>query len=232
MFPNFKLKGCYFHYIKNIWAKAKKLGLCRKKFIDKTKLIIFALKIITFIKSENLNSFFTEITNFIASFNNEEKAVFNKFTNYYSKIWLKTNFIHFDLAYNENYTCRTNNLCESFHNTLTYSIEHPHPKLAIYIEEMIKIVKSYFNKSINNLVNIKTNTEYKDNTFNSIYNFIMKYHSKYHTIIYFKGLLQIENDLKYDLNKININILKILFGIRLDEDSNEDNDTNEISNMI
>ena len=23
MFPNFKLKGCYFHYIKNIWAKAK-----------------------------------------------------------------------------------------------------------------------------------------------------------------------------------------------------------------
>ena len=54
--------------------------------------------------------------------------------------------------------------------------EHPHPKLAIYIEEMIKIVKSYFNKSINNLVNIKTNIENKENTFNSIYNFIRKYH--------------------------------------------------------
>ena len=71
---------------------------------------------------------------------------------------------------------------------------------------MIKIVKSYFNKSINNLVNINTNTENKDNTFNSIYNFIRKYHSKYNTIIDFKGLLQIENDLKYDFNKININI--------------------------
>ena len=41
IFPNFKLKGCYFHHIKNIWAKTKKLGLCRKKIIDKTKLIIF-----------------------------------------------------------------------------------------------------------------------------------------------------------------------------------------------
>ena len=58
MFPNFKLKGCYFHYFKNIWAKAKKLRLCRKKIIDKTKLIIFALKIITFIKSENINTSF------------------------------------------------------------------------------------------------------------------------------------------------------------------------------
>ena len=46
MFPNFKLKGCYFHYIKNIQVEAKKIGLCRKKIIDKTKLIIFALKIL------------------------------------------------------------------------------------------------------------------------------------------------------------------------------------------
>ena len=55
---------------------------------------------------------------------------------------------------------------------------------------MIKIVKLYFTKSINNLVNIKTNTENKENIFNSIYNFIRKYHSKYHTIIDFKELLQ------------------------------------------
>lgn len=58
----------------------------------------------------------------------------------------------------------------------------------------------------------------------------MKYHSKYHSIIDFKGILQIENELKYDLNKININILKTFMGIRLDEDSNEDTDTKEISN--
>ena len=31
IFPNFSLKGCYFHYIKNIWAKAKKTRLMSKK---------------------------------------------------------------------------------------------------------------------------------------------------------------------------------------------------------
>ena len=43
IFTIFILKGCYFHYIKNLWSKAKKIGLCRKKFIAKIKLIIFAL---------------------------------------------------------------------------------------------------------------------------------------------------------------------------------------------
>ena len=46
IFPNFTLKGCYFHYVKNLWANAKKIGLIRKKLIGKTKIIIFALKII------------------------------------------------------------------------------------------------------------------------------------------------------------------------------------------
>ena len=58
IFPKFSLKGCYFHYIKNLWTKAKKFGLCRKKYIKNTRLVIFAFKIITFIKSENTNIFF------------------------------------------------------------------------------------------------------------------------------------------------------------------------------
>ena len=95
---------------------------------------------------------------------------------------------------------------------------------------MKKIVKAHFIKSINNLVSISKNYETKINTFNLIYDFIRKYHSTYHTVINFKGLLQLENDLKYNLNKININILKTLFGIRLDDNSNEDTDSNDISN--
>ena len=79
IFPNFILKGCYFHYIKNLWANAKKIGFIRKKFIGKTKLIIFALKIITFIKTENIQNFFSEVLLFVSSFENEEKIIFNKF---------------------------------------------------------------------------------------------------------------------------------------------------------
>lgn len=40
-------KGCYIHYIKNLWSKCKKIGLRRKKYIDKTKTLIFSLKLIT-----------------------------------------------------------------------------------------------------------------------------------------------------------------------------------------
>ena len=101
----------------------------RKKFIGKTKLIIFALKIITFIKTEYIQNFFSEVLLFVSSFENEEKVIFNKFLKYYSKTWLKTKFIHFDLAYSENWTCITNNLCEAFLNTLTYAIEIAKPKI-------------------------------------------------------------------------------------------------------
>ena len=38
------LEGCYFHYVKALWEKAKKLGLTRKKRIARTKVIIFCLK--------------------------------------------------------------------------------------------------------------------------------------------------------------------------------------------
>lgn len=45
IFPNFTfLKGCYFHYIKNLFINAKNIGLFRKIFIGITKLVIFTLK--------------------------------------------------------------------------------------------------------------------------------------------------------------------------------------------
>ena len=120
-----------FSLYKNLWAKAKKLGLCRKKFIEKTRLVIFALKIITFIKSENIGTFFEQLLAFVNQYNDDVKNLINKFLKYYSKTWLKSKFIHFDLTYNENMTCRTNNLCEAFHNSLSYCIAHANPKMAI-----------------------------------------------------------------------------------------------------
>lgn len=108
-FPKFSLKGCYFHYIKNLWTKAKIFGLYRKKFIEKTRLVIFSFKIITFIKSENTNIYFEQLKTYINNYNEETKVLFNKFMKYYFKTWIKSQFIHFDLNYNENMACRTNN---------------------------------------------------------------------------------------------------------------------------
>ena len=229
IFPNFSLKGCYFHYIKNIWVKAKKLGLCRKKYIEKTRLIIFALKIITFIKSDNIDNFFTQLKNYINHYNEEEKKLLNKFLKYFSNTWLKTKFIHFDLTFSGNMTSRTNNLCEAFHNSLSYSIEHANPKMAIFVENMIKIVKTYFNKSINNLVNINNSQPNNNNSYNLVYNFINEYHKTYKLNIDFEGISQLDGEFKYKMDSINIQILKALFGLRLKENVDEEKYKNDIS---
>ena len=51
--------------------------------------------------------------------------------------------------------------------------------MAIFVENMIKIVKTYFNKSINNLVNINNSQQNNNNSYNLIYNFIKEYHKTY-----------------------------------------------------
>ena len=40
-FKNSKINGCYFHYIKSLWKKVRKLGLTKSKYIDSTKIIVF-----------------------------------------------------------------------------------------------------------------------------------------------------------------------------------------------
>lgn len=45
-FINSKIDGCFFHYVKLLWSKTKKFGLCTKEKIKTTKIILFILKII------------------------------------------------------------------------------------------------------------------------------------------------------------------------------------------
>ena len=45
-FPKALISGYFFHYVKYLWEKAKKLYLCKKDKIKHTKILIFALKII------------------------------------------------------------------------------------------------------------------------------------------------------------------------------------------
>ena len=47
-FPNAIVDGCYFHFVKLLWTKAKTFGLCSKKKLKITKILIFILKIIPF----------------------------------------------------------------------------------------------------------------------------------------------------------------------------------------
>ena len=45
-FKGIRIYGCYFHYVKALWKKARKLGLTKTKIINKIKLLYLLLKFI------------------------------------------------------------------------------------------------------------------------------------------------------------------------------------------
>ena len=60
-FNNIKIDGCFFHFVKLLWGKAKKLKLCNFDKIRNTKILVFILKIIPFMKIEERVDFFEKI---------------------------------------------------------------------------------------------------------------------------------------------------------------------------
>lgn len=79
-FPNALISGCFFHFVKCLWEKAKKLYLCKKDKIKHTKILIFALKIIPFIDIDHRTEFFKKIEDFYSSFKNDNN--YNKLKQY------------------------------------------------------------------------------------------------------------------------------------------------------
>ena len=40
VFPKAKISGCFFHFAKILWGKAKEIGLCKKRFLKETFFFI------------------------------------------------------------------------------------------------------------------------------------------------------------------------------------------------
>ena len=57
VFPKSPILGCYFHYVKAFWYKAKKIGLTRKKHLKETMILLFTLKLYQFIRSEERDEY-------------------------------------------------------------------------------------------------------------------------------------------------------------------------------
>ncbi len=73
VFKGVWLKGCYFHYVKCLWHNAKKFGLTRKNIISTTKIIIFILKLLTLVKSENHLNIINSIKEYISNLETNSK---------------------------------------------------------------------------------------------------------------------------------------------------------------
>ena len=74
VFPQTHLLGCYFHFAKSLWNKAKKEGLTKKNLIKDTVILIFSLKIYV-LYLQNIENFF------------KEKNEFKNMLKYFKKNW-------------------------------------------------------------------------------------------------------------------------------------------------
>ena len=117
VFPEVKIAGCNFHFLKALYNKVKKLGLSNKNNKKKAKALISYLQIISHCPKEDQNGLFEEIKIFA---NRNDK--FKSFLSYFKKNWLTNEFIDslFDVMERQEDIkfIRTNNPCEVFHNFL------------------------------------------------------------------------------------------------------------------
>jgi len=72
-YPKTILEGCYFHFIKALWEKSKRLGICNKKTIIDSKIIIFGFKIYPFIKEKERGKYLEEIKDIILKIINKKE---------------------------------------------------------------------------------------------------------------------------------------------------------------
>jgi len=107
------IAGCYFHFVKAIISKARKLGvLVRKKDDPVPKILIGLLKILSHCPLNERENLFNEIEKIYK----DKGKKYEVFLNYFRKNWLRNAFLEslFE-AYKENSNInfiRTNNPCE------------------------------------------------------------------------------------------------------------------------
>ena len=204
-FPQSIINGCFFHFSKLMWSKAKTLGLCKKKELQKTKLFIFIIKLITFMNPDDKEKFFEKFEKYFSIDNDK----YQKFIKYFKKIWLNNKYINYYDLSKEEYLNRTNNYIESFHHILNEQLDCFHPKISYLISKYKLYLKKIYEKIKNSLV-IKHNIkEEKFSIINDIYQFIKNFNSKYNTKLDFNIILQSdEEDLKI-IDKVGNYLLEI-----------------------
>ena len=214
-FPDIKMEGCYFHYVKNLWSYAKKHSLCKKNILNKTQLIIFCFKIYPYILEEEKKEFLSKIKNHFENVNQK----FKNFFDYFIKNWQNNNLLNFHYFSQEKYNFRTNNYLERYHLLLNEIIENYHPKLPFFLDKMKNIIKNYYNDYIIDLTNAQDVNIYQYDITKDMVDFIVKFQQKYKKKINSDDIIQFQNSEIIELSKSVYKFLDIVFGIENNKDS-------------
>ena len=199
-FENKLINGCFFHFVKLLWNKAKSFGLCTKNKIKNTKILVFIFKLFPFIAIDERICIFNKLEEYYGE--DENRNNYKKYTNYYKKHWLNNKYINFIDLDNNEYLQRTNNYIESYHHNLNMNLEVYHPKFS-YLNEKYKIylIKIYnkIKESFVNKINIKTE---KFSVVKDILDYIANFNKKHKTKINFSDIIQCDEDDKKKISKI------------------------------
>ena len=228
-FPEADIKGCYYHYAKALWAKAKKYGLTRKIIAFETYTLIFSFKIYQFIPVKDKNDYLNEIYTIYA-----DKQEYKKFIKYFTKNWKNCNFLDFEELDKDQIKERTDNVSENFNKNLNKLICRPHPKVSYLVEKLKEYTVKQYNSLIESriLKNEKEPTGY--NIYSDIFNFIIKAKEKYKKNLSINMINDFNNDDMANLRNICIKLIKEILDINIDEDKidSKDNLNIEIEDSI
>ena len=130
-FPDSTIDGCYFHYVKLSWGKPKIFGICKKNDLPTTKILLFVLKILPFLRFDDKIEVFDKLEELFL--NSENK--YRKMIACCKKNWLNNNYINYTDISEEEFINRTNNYLESFHGQMNQLLQYYHPKLSYLLDK-------------------------------------------------------------------------------------------------
>ena len=198
-FPDSIIDGCYFHYVKLLWGKAKKFGMCKKNDLPITKILLFILKILPFLRVDDKAKVFDKLEELFLNHENKYK----KMIAYYKKNWIHNNYINYTEISKEEFINRTNNYLESFHGQMNQLLQCYHPKLSYLIEKYKNYLKNIYEKIKVNLVSNSVQPNIKKfSIIEDIFNYLKNYNEKYDSNININLIIQSNEKEKEVIYKI------------------------------
>ena len=217
------IDGCFFHFSKLLWKKAKAFGLCKRNNLKNTKILIFMLKLIPFLNIDKRSDLFNKIKEYYK----EPDGNYSTLVNYFEKNWINNPYINYCELTNKEFLNRTNNYQERFHKTLNSLIECYHPKLSFLIDKYKNYIRFVYEKIKKSLINKIEEKVEKFSVVNDILLFIKRYKDLYNTDIDIINIIQNNNEVNDIIEKVCNYMLENLNDFSFVGKENEENDYND-----
>ncbi|KAL0868257.1 hypothetical protein ABMA27_007788 [Loxostege sticticalis] len=138
VYPDAQITGCYFHYQKAIWKKAKELNLTNRK---ETRQIIRKIAILPLLPAENIPEGCQKLTEIIE--NESLLPLFETFLKYFAKQWYPR--MNPSLLSCSGQRHRTTNALEGWHHRINVKIPK-RPSLFLFLQKLRKEAKHFDSK--------------------------------------------------------------------------------------